>query len=81
MDKEIPLIKKYELQIAKLEDALAQAEHVIQIQEKYIQSSEELLKQKDDYISMLTSQLNETVELGRTMAQILDSHSLSSKGD
>ena len=38
MDKEIPLIKKYELQIAKWEDALAQAEHVIQIQEKYIQS-------------------------------------------
>ncbi len=73
MGKETSLIKKYELQISKLENALTEAENVIRIQEKYIRTSEELLEQKEEYISMLTSQLEEAVELSRTMAQVLDS--------
>lgn len=73
MNREALLTEKYELQIAKLEEALSQAENVIQIQEKCIRYSEELLKQKDEYISILESKLDETAELGRTMAQILDS--------
>ena len=73
MSKETSLIKKYELQISNLENALKEAENVIRIQEKCIRTSEELLKQKEEYISMLTLQLEETIELNTTMAQVLDS--------
>ena len=79
MSKETSLIKKYELQISKLENALKEAENVIRIQEKCIRTSEELLEQKEEYISMLTLQLEETIELSRTMAQVLDSRPNSSK--
>ncbi len=74
MGKDTSLIKKYELRIAKLEKTLTEAENVIRIQEEYVRTSEELLKQKDDYISILESQLEKTAELSRTMAQELDSH-------
>lgn len=73
MDKDTPLIKKYELYIAKLEDTIAAAEKTIHIQDEAIQTMEELLRQKEEYISVLTSQLEDTTELARTMAQTLDS--------
>lgn len=48
---------------------------MIHIQDKAIRTMEELLEQKEEFISMLTAQLEQTTELARTMAQELDSRS------
>lgn len=73
MDKDTSLIKRYELYITKLKSTITEMEKTIHIQDEAIQTMEDLLEQKEEYISILTSQLEKTTELARTMAQTLDS--------
>lgn len=65
--------KKQNLYAAKRGELIAQMEKTIQIQDKAIRNMEELLEQKDSYISLLESQLEEVRALARAMAQELDS--------
>lgn len=73
MDKDTSLIKRYEIYIMKLKSTITEMEKTIHIQDEAIQTMEDLLEQKEEHISLLTSQLEKTTELARTMAQTLDS--------
>ena len=73
MNTDTVLIKKYELLAAQLRDANAQQEKVISLQQEEIDGLRELLFQKEEKITLLTTELEKTVEAAKEMAKIMDS--------